>query len=243
MTDAEKTQAAIHLLQREPLMYIDMLEPLRRGYAEVLYVGKDGVQLEVRGTVMQAAADEAAAERLAERAPQTPLLFVAHSKADKAAFEKCRRASEKFPVKGCNPCRFAIYTGKKPLPVSPEVSIRQLTLDYAPAISRQYHLFDNLSYIKKLLQKGVFYGAFFEDELAGFIGEHAEGSLGMLEVYPKFRRRGVATALEADAANRSLAKGQVPFGDVIVGNNASFALQHSMGFEMPEKLHYWLLAD
>lgn len=236
-------QKALAFLEQDALESIDMQEPLRRGFARVLYVGKDGVQLDVHGTIMQRAANEQAADRLVRRLQKAPKLFTAHKLWDKAAFEKYFCGADTFGGLSCNPCRFAVYTSKKPLLVSPVFSIRQLTLHYAPAVNQQYHLFNDSPYIEKLVRAGVFYGAFVGEELAGFIGKHAEGALGMLEVYPKFRRQGVGIALEADAVNRSLAKGQVPFGDVILGNDASFALQRSMGFSIPTAEHYWLMTE
>lgn len=45
------------------------------------------------------------------------------------------------------------------------------------------------------LRAGVMLGAFLRDRPAGFIGLHEEGSMGMPEVLPEFRRMGVARAL------------------------------------------------
>ena len=52
-------------------------------------------------------------------------------------------------------------------------------------------------YVEDRLKAGVIFGAFVDGRLAGFVGEHHEGSMGMLEVVPEFRRRGIAQALEA----------------------------------------------
>ena len=47
-------------------------------------------------------------------------------------------------------------------------------------------------------------GAFLDGVLAGLIGIHEEGSIGMLEVLPAYRRRGLGYALEAGAIRRAL---------------------------------------
>ncbi|MBE5905217.1 MAG: hypothetical protein E7277_00285 [Lachnospiraceae bacterium] len=38
--------------------------------------------------------------------------------------------------------------------------------------------------------------AYYHTEMAGFVGEHLEGSIGLLHVMPKFRRKGYAMALQ-----------------------------------------------
>ena len=60
----EQLEQALAYLGRDPLFYMDMLEPLRRGTAELLYAEEDGVLLcESGGIHMMSAAGPAAAER------------------------------------------------------------------------------------------------------------------------------------------------------------------------------------
>ena len=47
--------------------------------------------------------------------------------------------------------------------------------------------------------------------LMGFIGIHTEGAMGMLEVLPAYRRRGIASALTSRLAFETFARGRVPF--------------------------------
>ena len=65
--------------------------------------------------------------------------------------------------------------------------------------------------------------------LAGFAGVHQEGALGMLEVVPAFRRRGLAEALEAAVIARVLEAGGFPYCHVRLGNTASESLQEKLG--------------
>ena len=59
-------EAALAYLSRNKLRYVDMLEPLRRGSAELLYAGADGVLLYDREVEahMLAAVDPAALEKM-----------------------------------------------------------------------------------------------------------------------------------------------------------------------------------
>ncbi len=238
-----KNQIAEAYLKKGSVGHIDMLEALRRGIGQVLYAGKDGVQMLVRETYMQSASSPEAARRLTAMLPNHVCAFVAHESYGKTAFEERFRGTEQFHDGiFCNPCRFAVWTEKTLVQVSGEYQIGRLTEEYTEAVEKQYHLFDDLAYIAERIQAGTIYGAFSGDELAGFIGEHSEGGIGMLEVYPAFRRKGVGSVLVADAVNRGLSAGKTAYGDVILGNEASFALQHSLGMTISEAEHYWLFA-
>ena len=95
-------------------------------------------------------------------------------------------------------------------------------------------------YISARLAAGAVTGAFLEGVLAGFIGTHEEGSIGMLEVLPAYRRRGLGYALEAEAIRRAMAQGAIPYCQVIEGNAASMKLQKKLGMEFSDEFVYWL---
>ncbi|MCD8069569.1 MAG: GNAT family N-acetyltransferase, partial [Lachnospiraceae bacterium] len=77
-------------------------------------------------------------------------------------------------------------------------------------------------------------------ELAGFIGTHSEGALGMLQVRPRFRRRGIAAALEAYMINETLKRGEIPFGHIFEGNEASLHLQRKLGLNVTDVCLWWV---
>ena len=64
--------------------------------------------------------------------------------------------------------------------------------------------------------------------LAGIIGIHEEGSIGMLYVKLQYRHQKLATALETYASTGHWRTGWIPYGQIIVGNEASMKLQESM---------------
>ena len=106
-------------------------------------------------------------------------------------------------------------------------------------VTANYHMVDDADYIKDRIEKGWMYGAFIEGELAGFVGMHTEGGLGMLEVLPQYRGRHIGKALETYMINLSLERGMTPFGQVVVGNEASMKLQESLGLCFSKQLIYW----
>ncbi|WP_148138347.1 GDSL-type esterase/lipase family protein [Olsenella sp. HMSC062G07] len=86
--------------------------------------------------------------------------------------------------------------------------------------------------LRALLGEGRILGGFADGVLTGFIGEHPCGSLGMLEVFVPFRRRGWARALLCAKINEQLAKGWVPWAEVYPDNAASLALVRSLGLRV-----------
>jgi len=138
-------------------------------------------------------------------------------------------------------CRQAAYFGLATLsePDGPW-TIRQLDENHLDFVAEHYSHIEDRDYLLGRLRSGVLLGAFLDGQLAGFIGMHAEGSIGILEVLPAYRRRGIAEALEIRMANRLLGRGHVPYTQIAAGNQASLALQEKLGFAVSEKPLWWL---
>ena len=137
----------------------------------------------------------------------------------------------------------AIYPGKEPpeLQLRPGVSIRPLTIEDLDFVLENYHnpgAYE--AHIRERIAEGML-GGMVDGELAGFAGIHQEGTVGMLEVLPRFRRRGLAEALEAAVIAQQLQRGRFPYCHVRYGNTASEALQRKMGLVFDEsRTLYWL---
>lgn len=240
-TGKTPTDTARQWLARDALLHIDMTEALRRGMAHVAEAGPQGVLLRLNDepVCLVSAKTEAEAVRLAALARDAELL-VAHQEAFLAA---TLRASGLSLLMACHQCA-GPAPGSNPLPVeAPGFTFRLLGSEWAPFILQHYDNPVGIEYIEGRLAAGVVWGAFAGDAIAGFAGEHGEGSLGMLEVLPAFRRRGVGRALEAVAANAQLERGFVPFTQVTVGNTASLRLQKSLGFRVSRRKIFWLESD
>ena len=66
-------------------------------------------------------------------------------------------------------------------------------------------------------------------ELIGFIGTHGDGSMGMLEVLPQYRRHHIGEELEKRLITKIIASQQTPFCHIIEGNEKSMNLQKKLG--------------
>lgn len=84
------------------------------------------------------------------------------------------------------------------------------------------------------------FGLFDDGELAGFIGMHNDGTMGMLEVFEPYRKKGYGYQLEAFLINHQLKSGKVPYCNVEVTNKASIALQKKLNMKKGEQIQYWI---
>lgn len=98
------------------------------------------------------------------------------------------------------------------------------------------------SNLERLRAKEVI-GLFENNELAGFIGRHPEGCIGMLLVFEKYRGKGYATVLEKAKMNDLIARGLPVFNEVVDGNEISMRLQRKLGYSFGERKLYWLLNE
>ena len=61
-----------------------------------------------------------------------------------------------------------------------------------------------------------------------------------IDIDQMLRRRGLASVLESWVIGQQLKRGQVPYGHVIEGNDASTALQESLGLTKAELPAIWV---
>jgi tRNA (guanine37-N1)-methyltransferase len=121
-----------------------------------------------------------------------------------------------------------------------DFDIRPLTQADLPFVRAHYDNISDEEYLLERLRAGML-GVYVEDGLAGFIGTHTEGTIGLLEILPAYRRRGLAFALEGAMMRRQQALGRVPYAQIKEGNEASLQLHRKLGMEItPEASVLWL---
>ena len=229
----QEKQKLIRLLSKEKRNNIHMIEALSRGIGEILY--HDGKNLLIkagdRGNYMMTAVDEEAAAVLCAMLPED-VRWVNVTR----DFLKEYLLTKGFELWGG--CSQYLYTARETLPVRYK-DIRTLTEEELPYIILHYE-HENAEYLAERVQLGLMYGAFSDQRLIGFIGIHAEGSMGMLYIDEAFRRQGIAKALEAYCVNRCLERGWIPYGQVVEGNEASERLHEGLGFYKASGKVYWI---
>lgn len=215
----------------------DLYALLTHEDGRLLYEGAEGSIVQDRSgeTLLTDITDGAALETvLRALAPQQIEQVVVKSESARQAVR------ELLGMNGCEICSQWVYPGDVP-PAQPSCEIRPLELRHAEKAAKHYGLFDNaMPYITERIAAGRMWGVFEDGALAGFIGTHSEGSMGMLEVLPEFRRRGYGLALEQFLIAWHLARGWTPFGHVVAGNEASINLQKKAGLVRAELPAIWM---
>ena len=109
----------------------------------------------------------------------------------------------------------------------------------APAITDLYPYLDEDEVLEHI-RDGRLFAGYCKGEWIGFIGEHPEGSIGILEILPAHRRRGFGYDMENFMITRVYNRGQVPFVQVKVDNEVSISLQRKLGMTLADKSCFWL---
>lgn len=201
---------------------IDMAEMLRRGDGRLIFDGTEGaIVLSTDGTLLMSDIQDGAllCGKIHALCPTVPQLFTV--KSDNAAAALMRE----FSLHDSMRCTQWVYEKSTP-PFPVTADIRPLTQEHAALAASVYH---DGAYIHERIESGALWGVFEGESLAGFAGFHAEGSMGMLEILPPFRRRGYAAQLEAFLIAAALKEGRTPYCHVVDGNEASLHLQRKIG--------------
>ncbi|MFB0920954.1 MAG: GNAT family N-acetyltransferase, partial [Oscillospiraceae bacterium] len=128
-----------------------------------------------------------------------------------------------------------------PIPIERrDLTARRLELSDMPFILENYHHPGaNEEHIRERLNDYMV-GAFVDGKCAGFAGIHEEGAIGLLEVLPEYRRRGIAEFIESHVINWCIRNSRLPYCHVMTNNAASIALQEKLKLTFDTEPLYWL---
>lgn len=238
MTEALR-QRAQEILSQHPVWCVDMTESIKRGLGQVVYA-QGGTVLIREAQEYQEKQEPGFYRLLAGSAEEgleaffgqpEPLLAVIRG-------EGVEEIARKLGLSLDNPCCQGAYLGISPLPYYMEgLEIGLIREEEVPLAEELYEAGE---YIRELVQKEQVFAARLHGRFAGFIGFHSDGSTGLLEVLPEFRRRGIGQCLEKYMVNLCLQRGWVNYGHIYTDNAPSFALQESLGLTVDrEHVLYW----
>lgn len=223
-------EKALEFLNKDYLLNVDMIECIRRDICRILYASDKAVLIVADSGWVHMLSCEDRELGLELIKTHQPPWVVLHQM-------DMREAVAGLGYRIGDECWQSAYTKTTPMEET-LADIRRLDRRCLKRIADNYELADEEE-IAALLDAGVIYGAFAGGELAGFIGKHEEGSVGLLFVFPEFRRMGIAEALERNYVNRELAQGNVPYGQIFVGNTPSRQLQEKLGMDFSDKFICW----
>ena len=187
----------------------------------------------VSGAYFLACEDEKTGIALLDRytGPDCHLLMVSDCAIGQTAFERYGY-SEKLE------CWQFAYYGERPL-IDTRLSVKEADEQDLPMLTRHYQMISPEELAEVVRKKSILLG-YEQRRLVGFIGEHLEGSVGILYVLPEYRQRGFGTALQNCLIAKTMEKGFVPFGQVEKGNQKSLRLQEKLGMTRSDDLIVWM---
>ena len=217
------------------IKYLGLERVLKRGTGEILADLDDALLIRdtVSGAYLLACEDKTTGLALLDSHIRSAcdLLMVSDRALGQAAFERFG-FSEKLE------CWQYAYYGERP-GIDTGLSVRAAEEQDLPMLMEHYHLISPEELAAVVRRKSILLG-YFEGHLVGFIGEHLEGSMGILYVLPEYRRRGFGTALETHLIARTMDEGFVPFGQVEKDNQNSLRLQEKIGMTRSEDRIVWM---
>lgn len=239
MIFSDITSRALTYLLKDPKLHIDMTEAIYRGLAEICYGEPDGVLLRLRAPwngntflyELSAATPERSAALLEQLEPGVP--FVAHQ-----AFT-LEQAQRRWDCKSQR-CVQGQWPSFTPPALDPAVEIWPLDLGDLPAVLAHYDLIQDEEELAQRITSGNLFGACVDDQLAGFVGVHTEGAIGLLTVLQQYRQRGIGLALERYIIRQELRQGHIPYCQMFESNQRSLHLQERLGMELHTEPVWWI---
>ena len=245
--EALKEFRALDYFSRNRKLYVDMSECVCKGAAQIVYAEENGVLLceKSSGIYMFAAEEKENACAVLKTLDEKDLkersgLLVAHGETARAA------AYELLRLKGETACYQVLYTEKSVIERKCGLDFRLPLREQIEIIKREYHR-ESPENIEKLCAAGKIFCAFLkkdkEEAFVGFVGRHPEGSMGLLLVFPEYRRRGYGAELESFMIEKILGEGRIPYAHVVEDNFRSMSLQRKLGCEEADEKIYWLFEN
>ena len=215
--------------------YLGIDRVLKRGTGTIIEENESAVFVRdgVSGAYMLACEDADVGASLLERHKYRgyDLLMVSDQKLGRTVFKE-------YGFSEMLECFQVAYYGIIPI-VDTDISIRAADENDVGFLVKNYHLIGP-DEIKKIVERGSIILGYSGGSVVGFIGEHLEGSMGLLYVFPEFRRKGFASALEKIYIAETMKKGFVPFGQVERNNKPSLLLQKKIGMTVSDDPICWM---
>lgn len=218
--------------EQDILQNIIVIEFIKRG-ADILAQNECAILVRDKssGVICLSAIDEKSAAETLQACSDYDLLLLSQPLMLRYVHKKYNLVCER-------PCFQGVYTKGNPLPLKGELEIDVADDKELEKIIATYE-FSDPEGLKKAQRRGQIFAAHADGQFCGYIGEHEEGSMGMLHVFPEFRGRGYAYELESFMINKKLSEGSTPYCHIIYDNAASLSLQKKLGLEIAAQYIFW----
>lgn len=138
-----------------------------------------------------------------------------------------------------NPCKQYFYNRYND---SDNIRVKKLSPNTknAKMISDNYTLNYSVEEVTSLLKDRFILGGYIGGNLVGFCGMHEERSVGLLEIFKDYRRKGYGSALLKSTVNYFLDNNYSAFSHVRCDNIASIKLHAEIGARECKDEVFWL---
>lgn len=235
---------------KQKLLHIDMIELINRGRAKMLFDDNGLIVLKDNDTGIYYYTDNFKTEQSVDSffINDEDYLLVVHS--EKTAEQFMQNESMELI---CS-CYLSTYTKREKAPVTnlyrPDgkplengnakgLCIRTLGIEHSELVMEAHPDLEE-DYLEQQVKSGQMIGAFIDEILVGFAGLNDTGDIGLLYVYPNYRRKHIGKALLTYMVNQSLENGHIPYCMIEEGNESVIALQKDMGMYISKTPIFWL---
>ncbi len=226
-----KEEIALKLEASDRLSHIDLIHALRSDGSTILFYDEEA-GLAIRhstGTVFTVAFRSLGLDDLYEAIGDADLCCTHSEVMYRHYLDKGYRCDR-------GPCYIFSYEGE-PLDTG-DYQYRIMGNDEADIVVRHYGASEE--YVREEIGKKNIFAIEKDGTLMGFGGFHSEGSMGILEIFPEYRRQGIGYYMESYMINEAIRRGIKPFCNVYTSNEASIRLQEKLGLKRGKSLLYWL---
>lgn len=156
--------------------------------------------------------------------------------------ETAKLIRDKFKIDSFKGCYQAFWAKTEKLPENPLITIDKMaSTDYnIKVVLDNYRLPMSKTEVETALSTRGAFCCYVDGVIAGFISFHSELSMGMLEVFEAYKRRGIGTELLIRDINYCLSVRRLPFCHIVVGNDKSKNMCKKLGLTFYDGLVYWV---
>lgn len=226
----------MEFLNSNYVLYAGLIQVINRGSAKILEADSEGVFLQdTASEAFMLATDsfENGVQWLKKYEELHYTLLVLFRK-DLYDF-----AMERYDFSNMLDCFQAVYMSPAPPEVPRRLLVKSATAADLKIITEHYRMLSEQE-LKNIIYHGKLFLGYHNGGIVGFIGEHLEGSMGLLEVFPQYRGNGYGTELESFLIAHMLNEGLIPFCQVETENQKSLKLQQKLGLTLSAEHVYWL---